>query len=436
MNRRQLLQTAAGSSVIGVPLLSGCLGALRDSDDDSNINGSNTDESNRDRTKYDWCVSGKVTPDALVGDTVIGRRDVTENRLDWKEVVGLNAETGSIEWSYEPEADFAEFVGLTVADGIYLTQNESENANGVVVLDMDGTKRWIVNLSSNSPSPAIDYHRPRVGNDTVYVTSRTGVVYAFDAASGDRRWEYELKDERTSPTIVDVTDTLTVETNYAVTGHDPATGTVRWEFDTGDQDIRATQVIDGTIYVVTDNRIAAVSEGAEQWSTGFDTSVGIQTRIVGTTSERVVVYPRVTDREYQLQAFDLATGELSWTSELIQLVNHPRGLRLPTATVFGDTVYLGVETLRAIDATIGDERWQASVGDGVINHLTVIDDGAAADHTVFVQGGETQLATFSPDGEQTWIQSVDAPNQVSARGEYVFVETDSEFCAMNRLDDS
>jgi len=113
---------------------------------------------------------------------------------------------------------------------------------------MDGTKRWIVNT-------AVGYERPRVANDTVYVADSR--VYAFDVASGDLRWEYNLQGSRLSPTIVDVTDTVVVETGYTVLGLDPTAGTVRWELETGDQAIGEVQLSDGISYVMTSDRIAA-----------------------------------------------------------------------------------------------------------------------------------------------------------------------------------
>lgn len=421
MKRRQLLQTAAGTSVIGSALLSGCLGMLGESNTDSN-----TDEPTIDRTRYDWCVSGDVGIDTVVGDTVISRRYTDENGPVAREVVALNAETGSVKWSYETERATEQFIDVTVDDGIYLTRSDREDPNGVVVLNMDGTKRWTAN-------PTVGPEPPRVANDTVYVTN--GQVYAFDAASGDWIWNYQLQDEVLSPTIVDVTDTVVVETNYNVLGLDPTEGTVRWEFDTGEQQMRDTHVFDGITYVVTEDCIAAVLDGAEQWSTAFDSRVGIHANILGTTSDRVFVFLTGVDGDgHQLQAFDVATGERSWASETMQ----PNVDWSPRATISEDIAYLGGENLRAVDPTTGDERWQASVGDGPINTLTVIDNGAAADHTVFVQGGKTQLATFTPDGDQTWTHSidVDAPDRVSAVGKYVFVGTESEVCALNRLDDS
>jgi len=244
---------------------------------------------------------------------------------------------------------------------------------------MDGTKRWIVNT-------AVGYERPRVANDTVYVADSR--VYAFDVASGDLRWEYNLQGSRLSPTIVDVTDTVVVETGYTVLGLDPTAGTVRWEFETGDQVIGEVRLSDGISYVMTSDRIAASSDGAEQWRTEFDTTTA-QTgeSIVGTTSDRVFVFTSGDDGDaHQLQAFEVATGERSWTSEPIQPIVQPDFEWTPRTTVYGDIAYLGGETLRAIDATTGDELWQASVGDGPIKTLTVINNGAEADHTVFVQG--------------------------------------------------
>lgn len=208
---------AAGATVIGSSLLSGCLGMLQGSDDDSN-----TDAPSLYRTKYDWCVPGDLEVDSVVGDTVLGRRDITERRSETREAIALSAETGSITWSYETERDVDHFTAVTVDDGIYLTRGGPQDGNGVVALNMDGTKRWIVNT-------AVGYERPRVANDTVYVADSR--VYAFDVASGDLRWEYNLQGSRLSPTIVDVTDTVVVETGYTVLGLDPTAGTVRWEFE-------------------------------------------------------------------------------------------------------------------------------------------------------------------------------------------------------------
>jgi outer membrane protein assembly factor BamB len=352
--------------------------------------------------------------------------DTTDSRRETREVVALSAENGTVNWRYKTERSVDHFTALTVNDGVYLARSGAQDGNGLVTLNMDGTERW-------TQETAVGHQRPHVANDTVYVSRDSGIIQAFDVNSGDRHWKYVVQDRRTNPRIVDVIDTIVVEMDSTVLGLDRTTGTVRWEFETGDQLILDTRVLDGITYVVTDDRVAAVSDGAEQWSTVFDNTVGTETRIVGTTSDRVFIFTESDPTSsFRLRAFDVANGELLWTSEAIQ----GREEWDPRSTIFGEVAYLGGEKLRAIDVTTGDELWQASVGDGPINTLAIIDDGDMADHTVFVYGGETQLATFNSNGEQTWSLSVDAPNWAYPVGEYVFTGTENAIFGLNRLEDS
>jgi len=68
--------------------------------------------------------------------------------------------------------------------------------------------------------------------------------------------------------------------------------------------------------------------------------------------------------------------------------------------------------------------------------LTVINNGAEADHTVFVQGARHSSQRSPQTASRRGSHSVNAPDRVSAIGEYVFVGTDNEICSLNRLEKS
>jgi len=184
---------------------------------------------------------------------------------------------------------------------------------------------------------------PAVADGLVFISSADGNIYAVDAESGAERWRFRTRGERrfTAPGIhgavprtermpdpFDVflsSPTVVGGTVYIGSGDqhvyalDARTGAKRWEFATGDVVHAAPAVVEGVVYIGSwDRNLYALdaATGRERWryTTGNDTTIYNQ---IGLASS-----PAVTDglvlvggRDGRFHAVDAATGAPRWTHD-------------------------------------------------------------------------------------------------------------------------
>jgi outer membrane protein assembly factor BamB len=211
------------------------------------------------------------------------------------------------------------------------------------------------------------------------------------AAEGDEEWTFSTGDTvPTSPTVVDGTVYIASEDNnlYAI---DAATGNEEWSYSTGGYVPSSPVVADGTVYVgSSDNNLHAVDAetGNEEWtySTG-DLVFSSPTVADGT------VYIGADDNN--LHAVDAETGSEEWTYSTGDIVRS-------SPTVADGTVYVGSwnGNLYAIDAGTGSEEWSYSTGNSVESAPTV------SDGTVYVGSQDSNLyAIDAATGSEEWSYS-------------------------------
>ena len=158
-----------------------------------------------------------------------------------------------------------------------------------------------------------------------------------------------------------------------------------WTFSTGDHITSAPTVVDGTVYVGSqDQNLYAVdaATGQEQWTFSTDDAVEVSPSVVDGT-----VY--LTSLE--LSAVDAATGQEQWTfSTGSNIYSSP--------TVVDGTVFVGSwNGLYAVDAATGQERWVFSTDRNVRSSPTVVDG------TVFVGSNDDNLyAVDAATGRERW----------------------------------
>lgn len=418
MKRRSVLKMTAGAGALSASTLSGCVDSVFGP------------TCNTDGTVYEWCFSETGFIDAVDDGTVYARIRAG-SRDELRDVVALDAGTGTVEWRHKAEGSDTHYVEAIVQDGIYLQRcqgDEADNCHTAIALNLDGTERWRGGVAVRDLF---------VANGTVYgFRIPGGTLQAFNATSGRRRWEDQTQEHRVGSDVVDVTDdTVFVEAGSKLLALARTDGTRRWEYETGDNSYNA-HISDGVAYTVTDDRIVAISDGAELWSAEFERQYRMSGRgVPESTSNRVLVSVDVEGENAQLHSYDRATGERVWTADAghreVGLGGEDRWLR-----VVGDVVYIGVDTLRALDANTGTEFWQTTVGDESIDELTVIEEGLPTDHAVFVQAGASALALIGPDGKQLWNKSVDNLKYAYHMDGYVFVLKDGGIYALNPLKES
>lgn len=110
----------------------------------------------------------------------------------------LNPNHGAIRW----QVDFGGQISCppTVGvDNIYVTTDQ----NKLVALNVHGNILWSKNIGLASAAPAL------LAGDTVILAADHGAIYAFDADSGARKWDYVVQPSgtRTKPAGVDLCST-------------------------------------------------------------------------------------------------------------------------------------------------------------------------------------------------------------------------------------
>lgn len=214
----------------------------------------------------------------------------------------------------------------------------------------------------------------------------------MDRSGRSVEWEYSVRGGRVSaPTVTE--DGVYIGDDHGLLYKlDPITGEIIWEFDTGGAINGAPAVTEEFVYVGSDNEgiyAIDVTAGAERWTHStkgtldIGPTVGADRLYIGDT--RGIVY-----------AIDRQSGEGHWTFDTGSFLS-----RYPirsSITVADDTLYFGDDqSLYAVTAASGDERWRYNANRGCASTPTV------ADGTVYAGGYDGQLhAINATTGAVQW----------------------------------
>jgi outer membrane protein assembly factor BamB len=209
------------------------------------------------------------------------------------------------------------------------------------------------------------FSSPTVVDETVYIGSQSGAVYALDAETGEKRWQFETTEPvDSSPFVIEgdgEVDRLVLvgcddRNLYAI---DAATGESQWHIETNGR-VQGSPVVGAeTLFFTSD------SDG--------------------------------------LYAADTNDGERSWFSEY-QSVSHA------SPTVVEDTVFVRGEKLHALDPRSGWQRWEFDLGSGTYSSPTVEEE------TVYIgdrerNGGPNSAGNLYAldvqSGERDWVFDTD-----------------------------
>lgn len=278
----------------------------------------------------------------------------------------------------------------TVVDGTVFIGGSSsytETTNKLYALDATtGDKQWEFAVDNGIDAA------PQVVNETVFIGDLRGTVYALDAETGTEIWIFETDGQiLSSPTFVDGT-VFVGSADFNLYAVDAETGDKQWAFKADNDVYTAPTVVDGTVYVVSwdygGGRLYAVDAdtGTKEWSykTG-GTSESSPTVVDGT------VYVGSVDSN--VYAVDATTGTKDWTFET-------GGEIRSSPTVHNGTVIVGSEDgqLYGINASTGTEAWSYSVEDRFKGSSPTVADG-----TVLVGGNVGKLyAVDAATGDLQW----------------------------------
>ncbi|EJN60913.1 outer membrane protein assembly factor BamB family protein [Halogranum rubrum] len=360
------------------------------------------------------------------------------NRRSFLGAVGLLA-TGSAaalrqSSVVQAESDAASSVGTDAAT------NADVAGNLTRPLDIDGWTQYNAN-AANTANPAVDAPRAAfetkwrtpvgevseqsaVVGDTLYVPARdgpsgseTGAVHAVDADDGSVSWTTPAADPR-APAAT--TDAVYVSDSHGLHALDPSDGSERWTFARGDgaesdgetlwsergAPASAPALTDAAVFVALPDALYALdrTDGSVLWERRIDDpdSDGVSTRGVPAVGEETVYFAAGSRADQTVHAVDAATGEERWTTS-----------GFGTSVAVGDAVVVrtkirGGDAIRALDERTGEERWRFITG-----HTGMV---AVDDDTVYCVVGFSTYSLVALDvetGETRWRQH-------ESRGPYPF----------------
>jgi eukaryotic-like serine/threonine-protein kinase len=293
----------------------------------------------------------------------------------------------------------------------------------------DGTQRWKFKTDGRVTSS------PAVYQGRVYFGSYDGNFYSVDAKSGEQRWKFASEGEHrftarhihgadpaaesmpdpfdlylSSPTVVQ--DTVYVGSGdgnvYAI---DAASGALHWKFHTGNVVHASPAVANDTVYVGSwDTFFYALNakSGQERWrfKTGEDhvtsNQVGIQSSAV--IADGVVYFGC---RDSNLYALDAATGAKKWA------FSNKGSWVISTPIVVGGTLYFATSDsglFHAVDAKTGTAKYSLS-----FHHWPMFSSPAVAGRTLYIGSHAGTLIAIDLDKHATaWTFSTDGANRNAA----------------------
>ncbi|WP_248910067.1 outer membrane protein assembly factor BamB family protein [Halocatena marina] len=203
--------------------------------------------------------TGDTTLEQSVGEWAKGAVAVSEDRVfavattdnETSAVVALDTRTGERLWQYTNPHPITGTPAVA-KETVYVS-----DARGVhAIASDDGSRRWRFEghpiKEREWSNFSVDGSAPAVANGTVYTGAADERVYALDADSGEKRWEFWTWNNVTGdPVVTDETVYIGSEDSY-IYALDVETGTRHWEFDTAGR-IRGTggAVVDGRLYIST-----------------------------------------------------------------------------------------------------------------------------------------------------------------------------------------
>jgi outer membrane protein assembly factor BamB len=303
--------------------------------------------------------------------------------------VVYDAKTGDKLWEYVGEEYPLQptHTPTLVNDQLYIV----DNANLMSVNVRERSLDWFHNASTDSKtSPGLG--PPRVANGRVYVGVDTGCVLAVDEKTGERCWRHDIEgiSEAKLNSVRNASDTIVkarrqgkpyapiaatknrvyvTSWDFSLYALDAATGERQWEFSLGSDhlDVMHAPVIkDGMVYTQTENAILYVLDaetGEQRWT--YD-DYGKATDGVSpiVDDDSVYVIAGTSTENLFLVALNRADHSVRWEREI-----GPSFVD-PAADV--DTIYLDQGSyLHAIGKERGEFKWKVRLQDALSAPSTV-----------------------------------------------------------------
>lgn len=271
--------------------------------------------------------------------------------------------------------------------------------------------------------------RPTPAREGLLVHSDDGVLYALDPESGAVRWQSRVEEAPVERVAVGAPEsrydhygssavseggTVYVGSHEgALHALDAATGARRWTFEVGDAVTSTPALSGGRVFIGSfDGNVYAVdaTTGQELWRYGTGGGVPSSPAVAG----EVVI---VGSRSYDLVALDAALGRPVWTRYVWYSWIES------SATVRDGNVYVGssdAQALHALDAVTGELGWRFDLGGSGWGQPAVTEEAVylgavgVADYLVDHRGA--LVAVDRTTGQAIWRWDVDRPDGAKVWG--------------------
>ena len=311
----------------------------------------------------------------------------------------------SLDRQLEPDPDLAKIAVTLPAPVVNPDWPEPGGYPNHAMQHLSLPERLIRVWSRSTGEGASRYSRvlshPVVEKGRVYAMDGSAQVGAYDAATGDRIWQVDLKPEDERGTsfgggVAFWNDRLYASTGYAqVLALDPADGKIIWKSNVGAPVRSGPTVSDGRVFVVTvDNQLVvlAADDGRRLWMhNGIPETASLLGSASPAVEGEVVV---VAYSSGELYALTVETGRPVWSDSLA--------------------------STRSVNAV-------SSLAD--IRGWPVIDRGR-----VFAASHSGRMAAIDlRTGERAWEQELGSTHSLWVAGDYVYVlSTDNELICLTR----
>ncbi|MDY7081302.1 MAG: PQQ-binding-like beta-propeller repeat protein, partial [Halobacteria archaeon] len=170
-------------------------------------------------------------------------------------IYGIDATTGSIDWSDEPHADPGARSPTAANGSIFFGIDDT--TYHFQEYTQSGSEGW--ETSTGSPP----FVSPAVWHSTVYYAEETGGYFrAYDEGSGSEDWSYNVgANMYSAPAVSNETVYFGADDNnvYALDAPASSGGSLKWSFSTGGNVRSSPAIADGVVYVGSnDNKLYAL----------------------------------------------------------------------------------------------------------------------------------------------------------------------------------
>jgi outer membrane protein assembly factor BamB len=283
--------------------------------------------------------------------------------------------------------------GGAVSDGVLFVGSKEGR---LVVVDLaDESRQWAEPLKESAQtsglfgcSPAYGggcgggssgvaiYGTPAIAGEFVYIAGYSGKVYAYTKDTLAMRWVYPREgylDPIVGGVVVDQEKIFFGGSDGNVYALDAVTGDKIWEFPTGDKIWSTPAVSDGTVYIGSfDKKLHALNaaDGSKKWEFEAEGSI-VSTPLVNNGT----VYIGSFDRH--LYAVDTTTGKQIWQFPATEDdENKPENWFWAKPVLYDDTIYAACldDKVYALQAATGDKVTEFDLGSPV-SSAPVVDNG-------------------------------------------------------------